>query len=274
MASFFENGSPSNYTIGGARLWFNEDVDLTLTPPRRKGWRDLGNVVDHSFETEKEVLDHFSTKTGSRKKDRSVNREISESLVVTLDELSTLNMKNFFRGDAISSVAAGTGTGTVTDEVMQLIDTELVMLGEGYNATLIVVKDITGVTTYVLNTDYEVVVDGTTGHSSIKRKAGGAILSGDYVRVNYSYDIRAHKVFYPQTKALREGQALFFGVSDIGNEFKRSFNRVTLDPEGNFSLNAEDWSSFQLRVDILDDSDANPTAPFGIFRHFGVGANI
>jgi hypothetical protein len=273
VGSYFENGSPSNYTIGGARLWFNESVDLTLTPPRRKGWRDLGNVVDHSFETAKEVLDHFSTKTGSKRKDRSVNRQITESLVVTLDEVSTLNMKNFFRGDAITTVAAGSGTGSVVDEVMQLNGTEFVFLLE-YNPTAIVVKDITGVTTYVLTTDYIVETDAITGYKGIRRVSGGAITDGAYVRVNYTHDVRANKTFYPQTKALREGQALFFGVSDIGNEFMRSFNNVTLDPEGNFALSADDWSKFQLRVDILDDSDAVPTAPFGVFKHFGVGTNL
>ncbi len=274
MGSYFENGSPSNYTIGGARLWFNEDVDLSLTPPRRKGWRDLGNVVEHSFESEKEVLDHFSTKTGARKKDRSVNRQISEALVVTLDELSTLNMKHFFRGDAITNVAAASSGGSVTDEVAQLVGEELIMLGYGYNAASIVVKDITGVTTHVLNTDYEIEVDAISGYSGIRRIDGAGIADGDYVRITYAYDVRAHKQFAPQTKALREGQVMFFGVSDIGNEFMRSFNRVSLEPEGNFSINSEDWSQFQLRAEILDDSEATPSAPFGLFLHYGVGTNL
>ena len=274
MGSYFENGSPSNYTIGGARVWFNEDVDLTLTPPRRKGWRDLGNVVDQSFESEKEILDHFSTKTGARKKDRSVNRQISEALVVTLDELSTLNMKNFFRGDAVTEVAASVGGGAVTDEVASLVREELIMLGEGYNADNIVVKDITGGTTYILDTDYEVEVDSISGYSGIRRIATGSISDGEYVRINYTYDIRAHRKFSPQIKAQREGQLLFFGVSDIGNEFIRSFNRVSVEPEGNFAINSEDWSAFQMRAEILDDSEATPTAPFGLFLHYGVGTDL
>ena len=271
---FFENGSPSNYTIGGARFWFNEDVDLTLSPPRRKGWRDMGNVVDHEFESEKEVLDHFSAKTGTRKKDRSVNREISEALVCTLDELSVLNLKNFFRGDTITDVAASVGGGTVDDEVMQLVGEELFMLGYGYNATGISVKSIDDLTTYVLDTDYEVEVDAISGYSGIRRIATGGIGDGDFVRVDYTYDIRAHKTFSPQTKSQREGQALFFGVSDTGNEFIRSFERVSMEPEGNFSINSEDWSQFQLRIEILDNSEAAPTEPFGLLRHYGVGTDL
>lgn len=283
--SFFENGSPSNYTIGGARLWFNEDVDLTETPPLRKGFIDLGNVVEHSFESAKEVLDHFTTRSGARRKDLSVNRQITEALVVTLDELSVENMKKFFRGDSVTEEeddVAETPTIDVTDEVVQLngVD-EVVMLGQGYSAEDVVVKDITGVTTYVPSTDpgtgakdYELVTDSISGYIGIKRLEAGAIDAGDFVRISYSAYKRKNKLFYPQTKALRTGQALFFGVSDIGNEFIRSFNRVSIEPEGNFSLNNEDWSSFQLRMEILDDSEANPTAPFGLFRHFGVGTGL
>jgi len=271
---FFENGSPSNYTIGGGRFWFNENVDLSLTPPRRKGWRDMGNVVEHEFESEKETLDHFSTKTGTRKKDRSVNREISEALIVTLDELSVLNLKSYFRGDAVTDVAASVGGGAVSDEIASLEGEELVMLGYGYNASSIEVKDITDVTTYVLNTDYTVETDAISGYKGVRRMATGSIADGEYVRINYTYDIRVHKQFAPQTKTLREGQALFFGVSDTGNEFIRSFNYVSLEPEGNFNLNNDDWSQFQLRMEILDDSEATPTAPYGLFKHYGVGTDL
>lgn len=268
---FFQNGSASNYTIGGARFWFNEDVDLTLTPPRRKGYRDLGNVVEHSFDQEKEVLDHFTARSGTRKKDRSIVRQIGESLLMTLDELSVDNLKAFFRGDVITENASG--TATVTDEVAQLNTDEVVPLAEGYTATLIVVKDITGVTTYILDTDYT-VVDVIGGYKGVKFKSGGTLVAGAFVRINYTYSKRTNRQFAPQTKMTRTGQALFFGVSDTGNEFVRSWNRVSVDPEGSFNINSEDWSSFQLRVEILDDTEATPTAPFGLFKHYGVGTNL
>jgi hypothetical protein len=268
---FFQNGSSANYTLGGARFWFNENVDLTLTPPRRKGYRDMGNVVEHSFEQEKEILDHYTARSGVRKKDRSIVRQIGESLLITLDELSVNNLKAYFRGDVITDNASG--TGTVTAEVAQLNADEIVPLAEGFTATLIVVKDITGITTYILNTDYT-VEDVVGGYKGVKFKTGGTLVAGAFVTIDYTYVKRTNKQFSPQIKTLREGQALFFGVSDSGNEFMRSWNKVSMDPEGSFSLNSEDWSSFQLRVEILDDTEATPTAPFGLFKHFGVGTNL
>jgi hypothetical protein len=39
-------------------------------------------------------------------------------------------------------------------------------------------------------------------------------------------------------------------------------------------LNDDDWSTFQLRLKILDDSVAVPTAPFGLFEHYGTGEDL
>jgi len=334
MCAFYQGGSPSNYTIGGARFWFNRLVDDTVTPNTYEGFRDMGNVVDSSSEQAIEELDHFSAKTGTRRKDRSLVTEISEEIVFTLDELSTENLRSFFRGDAVTSVVgrpasasawqattayvvgdyvepttpdgnvykctvAGTSGASeptwnttegattsdatvtwtayaiqqVTDEVVQLIDTEVRVLGNSYNGESIVVKDITGVTTYVKDTDYS-EVDIIGGYKGIKAIAGGGITSGDFVRVSYDYETRDNKLFYPATKLEVIGQALFFGVSDTGNEFMRSFAKAQLEPEGSFSLDDADWSNFQLRLKVLDNSDAVPTAPFGLFRHFGVGQDI
>jgi hypothetical protein len=334
--SFLQGGSPSNYTIGGARFWFSRLVDETATPPTYEGFRDMGNVVDSSQEQTIEELDHFSAKTGTRRKDRSLVTEISEEIVFTLDELSTENIRSFFRagavtnGDAVNAspsawvlstayavgdwvepttpagyvykcTTAGTsditepspwdttpgGTTTdntvtwttyavptVTDEVMQLVATQLRILGNGYNAANVVVKDITGVTTYTVTTDYTLETISPGGYIGIKRVAGGTIADGEFVRVAYDYDTRERKIMYPATILEVIGQALFFGVSDTGNEFIRSFAKAQIEPEGAFELDDEDWSTFQLRLKILDNSDAVATAPFGVLEHLGTGQDI
>jgi len=272
MGSYFQGGSINNYTIGAARFWFSRLVDSTTTPPKYEGYFDVGNIVDHSMEQTIDILDHFSGRTGTRKKDRSLVREFSEDILLTLDEYDCENLRAFLRGAAITSVPAGVGGGSVVDEVAQLIDTDTINLGKGYNASAIVVKDITGVTTYVLNTDYE-VVDIIGGYKGIKRKGAG-ITSGAFVRINYTYDVRAHKLFMPLTVTEVLGQSVFFGVSDTGQEFIRSFRLVQLESEGALSMSADDWSSMQLRMKLLDDSGTTPTAPFGLFQHYGKGSNI
>ncbi len=272
MGNFFTGGSPSNYTIGGTRFWFNRLADETTTPVRYEGFRDMGNVVDSSLEQEVEEQDHFSSKTGVRIKDRSLVKQITEEVLFTLDELSTENLRSFFRGGDVAEVASAASVG-VADEIMQMGREDVRILGKGFNAALIEVKDITDTTTYVLDTDYA-VVDIIGGFKGIRRIATGAISDGDFVRVNYDYDVRAHRRFSPATNLEVKGQALFFGVSDTGNEFIRSFLLSQLEAEGAFELNDDDWSTFQLRLKILDNSAAVPTAPFGLFEHYGTDEDL
>lgn len=271
--SFFEGGSPSNYTIGGGRFWFSETLDDTLDPVRSAGFRDFGNVVEHEFEQEIDELEHFTSKTGTRRKDRTVVREISAALLLTLDELSIKNLRDFFQGGEITDEAAGVGAGSVDDEIARLDGTEIRILSKGLNATSIVVKDITDVTTFILDTDYT-VGDVIGGYKSIKRIGGGAIGDGDFVRIDYDFDVLVNKSFAPGSVLERKGAATFFGVSDTGSEFIYSFENVQIIPEGSFALDDEEFSQFQLRCDILDDSTANPNFPFGIFRSYGVGADL
>ena len=335
MGTQYEGGSPQNYTVGGTRFWFNRLVDDSLSPVRYEGFRDMGNVVDSSLEQAIEELEHYSSKSGTRRRDRSLVTQVEEAITFTLDEPNAENLRAFFRGGDISEVEASPATasawqattvyalgdwveptvpngyiykatvagtsdatepspwdttpggttvdatvtwttyliGTVTDEVMQIVGSETRILGNGYAAANVVVKDITDVTTYVKDTDYteEAVLGGYVG---IKRIEGGSITSGDFLRVSYDYEVRSHKVFSPATNLEVNGQALFFGVSDTGNEFVRSFRTAQIQPDGAFELDDEDWSTFDINLKILDDTDVTPTAPFGLFRHYGVGTDL
>jgi hypothetical protein len=274
--SYFLGGSPANYTVGGARFWFDRLVDASTTPPRYEGYRDFGNVVDSAIASEKDILDHFSIRSGTRMRDRSLTREITEDVVLTLDELSIDNLRGYFNAGAITAVAAGVGTGVASDEIHQVRIGETTILGKGYNAASIVVKDIGDTLTYTTPDDYT-VVDIIGGYKGLLWAAGSVVpnlVAGDFVRIDYVYDVRAHKTFNPLTETDIQGKAVFFGVSDTGNEFIREFERVQLEREGDFTLNPEDWSTFQLRMKILDDSEANPTMPAGIMRHYGVGTDL
>lgn len=275
--SFFQGGSPSNYTIGGIRAWFNRLVDATATPKRFEGFIDLGNVVEAPQESEKEEVEHFTAKTGTRKRDRLVIRDVAEDIVLTLDEPNLENLRHFFRAGSVVDVATSVGSKVVTDEVLLMSREDTRILRFGRAAASIVVKDISGAPTHVVDTDFKIVdVLSTAGKQwkAIQRIDGAGISDGDFVRVNYVSDIEAHRQFAPQTSLNVEGQFILFGISDTGNEFIRSFERVLMDPEGSFDLDDEDFSTFQLRVSILDDADVTPNFPFGIFEHYGAGLGL
>lgn len=164
------------------------DGDIART---RKPYLYLGNVVTGSFTSDITFLDHFTAKSGSRVKDRSVVQEISISVNITMDEPDVQNM-NFF------------------------------MLG----------GDIT-----------------TVGGSPSK------------------------KTFAPYTVLERNGGAKIGGVSDTGNEWIWTCTKATLKPDGEFAFNDQDWSQFSFIMDVLQDED-NVDEPFGVMSHYGVGQDI
>jgi hypothetical protein len=92
--------------------------------------------------------------------------------------------------------------------------------------------------------------------------------------VSYTYEQRVAKKFSPATTLVRKGIALIFSVSDQGNEFVQDYALVQLEPEGQLALSDQDWSKFQMRLKVLDNSSVVPTAPFGLFYHYGVGTNL
>lgn len=274
---FLEGGSTANYLIGGTRFWFDRLIDDTVTPNLFRGYRDLGNIKNAPQTPEREVKDHYSARSGGRRKDLSLTTEIGDDLVITFDELSAENMWNYLKGSTIVAVSAG--TQAITDYVGQCSSTgnglsDVVIIPD-YNPSAIVVKDITGVTTYVQDTHYSVVpVIG--GYKGIKRIAGGGgfIADADYIRINYTGTIRAHKLIKPGTQNYIFGKAIFFGVSETGPEFIRSYRTVQIESEGSFDVKPDDWSEWQLHVKLLDDTPVTPTAPWGLFQYYGVGAGI
>lgn len=165
------------------------DGDITLT---RNPYIYLGNVVTGEFGSDITFLDHFTAKTGSRVKDRSVVQEISITYNLTLDEPCVENMNFFMLGGAVTTSAGPP----------------------------------------------------------------------------------AKKTFKPYTVLERNGGALIAAVSDTGNEWVWTVRKATFKPDGTFTYNAEDWSQFAFILDILSNAAEDPTTPFGVTDHYGTGTNL
>jgi len=61
------------------------------------------------------------------------------------------------------------------------------------------------------------------------------------------------------------GAAVLHGLSTTGNEWSWAIPSCTLKPEGDFTYNADDWSQFQLNVDVLYDD----VGGYGTLTHTG-----
>lgn len=80
-----------NYTVGKGIVSFKKTGAADF--------RDLGNCPGFEFTPTVEKLDHFSSRTGVRKKDRSVTVSTEGELKITMDEWSPENMALALMGE-------------------------------------------------------------------------------------------------------------------------------------------------------------------------------
>lgn len=271
-ATFYERKDANNYTLGGVRLWVNEIIDSSVSPVKYRGFVDLGCVEEAPIAPALEFQEHFCAATGTRVKDRKIVKQSSMTITVTLTEIDVENIRLFFLGGDITDVAAAVGGGAAVNEVVRLQGTERRILKFGPNVTAVNVEPYGGGAPFTVAVDY--VLETYYGHTAIRRVAGGGIADGDYVEIDYTYDVLQSKDLNPLGKILKQGQVLFMGVSDTGNEMIGQFDNCNINPTGNLNWNSNDFTQMQVEIEVVDDSVANPSAPFGTVHHLGSGQDI
>lgn len=150
--------SITNYTVpGGIKMFFNDGT----------GEYDLGNIKEVSLVPGTEDLEHFSNRSGRRRKDHSIVSQESLTIEAVLDEPVIENWKRFLRGDSV--VAQGTGGGSVTDEELTLAGLLHTSVGPYYGISSLVVRSFIdycyvydGVSAYVDNSDEADILAGVS----------------------------------------------------------------------------------------------------------------
>jgi len=101
---------------GGIKVFFTETGGVE---------RDLGNIVGDSVSITRdtEELEHFTNRSGKRRKDKVITVEESAQIDFELDEVNVDNLRYFFKGGVISTSGAGSDT---------IIDQKEVLPGEGF----------------------------------------------------------------------------------------------------------------------------------------------
>jgi len=80
-----------NYYIGKGVVSFLKDGELV--------WRELGNVPEFEWTPQVEKLEHFSSQSGVKTKDRTVVLQKSATVKITLEEWNVDNMAIALLGD-------------------------------------------------------------------------------------------------------------------------------------------------------------------------------
>jgi len=83
-----------NYTLGKGRLFFNQMTSAGALTNEMA----LGNAPNLTFSLAVEKLDHYSSTSGLRAKDKTVVTEVTPTVSFTLDEINRRNLRMLFYG--------------------------------------------------------------------------------------------------------------------------------------------------------------------------------
>jgi hypothetical protein len=176
------NTHTNSYVFGRGKIY----IDLFDTGGNKTGERFLGNCPGFTLTVASEKFEHFSSTSGLRKKDLSVVTSVNFNAKITCDDVSSDNLALFLGGDvaSVSQVATPvTGEAIVVKRgcEYQLGSTSSNPMGVK-PVSSVTIKDVTEVTTYVLNTDY--TLDAATGRFALT--SGSAILDGATIHAGYT----------------------------------------------------------------------------------------
>lgn len=248
----------TNYTLGRGKVYFSRFLTGTQTP---EGYRYIGNTPEFNLTIEQETLDHFSSDAGIREKDESVPLQVNRTGSMTTDDIQKENVALFFFGDAATlSVASSIG---LTDNTIVAIEGKTHQIGRtaakpdgARGIENVVVKDVTDVTTYVLNTDY--TLDAARGLITII--AGGGISTDDVIHITYDQDAVTMDQVISGSEPV-EGSIMLLEDNPVGENHDVIIPWCKISPNGDLAFKGDDWRVIPFSIEIL-----KPTLSEAIYR--------
>lgn len=226
------NTSPNteNYFIGkGVVYWMGSS---------ETAWRDLGNVPEFEVSLTLDKLDHFSSREGTRKKDRSIIREQGGTVRMVIEELTARNLELALMSTASAEVSLST-TGDITTgepEITGLASDTGLVDGRQYSVSGVGIP--VGAMATWNDTDSELVMDvdatATTPDLAIS------------ITAPISMDIFS--------EAEKTGKIKFVGTNQVGAKCTYMLNNVSLTPTSSFNPISDEWGNFEVTGELLTDS--------------------
>lgn len=244
----------NNLVLGRGEIFFDRFTAGTQT---KTGERYLGATPSFSISAETQELEHYSSERGLRVKDESVTLSIDVTGSLTIEDMSDENVALFFFGDAeTATIAAATGE----TEDFTAIPGLFYQLGstvgkpegvENVSNVSVIRNPDSDNETLTLNTDYR--ADLELGR--IEVIAGGAVQSGDTIRVTYNIEGQTQtRVLSGST--LIQGALRFISFNGVGGQRNFYMPKVTLRPNGEFALKGEEWQNIAFNLEILQPGTA------------------
>jgi len=118
--------SIENYLYGKGRLYFKKEGD--------SGYLDLGNIPNFAVSVELEKVQHFSSQTKTKEKDKEFVSQKTAKSSFAIEEYSPENLNIAFLGDTIQEEAQS--AGYLDQDSVTVVDDRYVDLGKMYLSSL------------------------------------------------------------------------------------------------------------------------------------------
>jgi hypothetical protein len=250
-------GTHSNtYLFGRGELF----VDLFDSSGNKTGERFLGNCPGFALTIESEQYEHFSSTSGLRKKDFSATISVNFNAEITCDDVSSANLALFLGGEVTTVNQAST---PVSNEAIVVNKDREYQLGSNtsnplgvQNVSSVVVTDVAGTTTYVLNTDYRL----DAARARIYIIPGGAINNGQTIHVDYTPTAGTITRVSSGSTGSQTGAIRFIAYNAGGTTNRDLYiASANLAPSGELPMITEDEvASFTLSVGINERDSSTP----------------
>ena len=246
------NTHTNNYVFGRGQLFLNLYAAGVF-----EGRRFIGNCPSFNLSVESEIFEHVSSTSGIQTTDLKVTKSTKFSGQIVCDDMQPENMALFLVGSqaTLSQVAT-----PVTNEAIVVNKGRHFQLGLTVSnkvgirdVTSVVVTDVAGTTTYVLNTDYKLDADS----GMIYIISGGAITNGQTIHVDYTPTAGSRPYIQSGDSGSLQGEIFF--VSDNANGDNRDVRipLATISPSGEMPfITADDIGAitFDIGPSTLDSA--------------------
>ena len=253
--------------VGRGRLYFNR-----LRNGVFEGERYLGNTPELSLSSSTDKLDHFSSDHGFKDKDKSVNIENSRSGSFATDIISPANIALWFGGNASMTIFSAQndvfekvndGNKVTKDRIYQLGVTKATPQGQG---------GVDGSSFTIGYADASVAVSAGTGDISsipgvkvlstanyeLNADSGQLYIEADAPDINgevqlvvkYNRKASSGNVMISSDTTI-EGSLRFISDNPTGAQKNYFIPKVSISPDGDYSLKGDDWQQMSFTFDVL-----------------------
>lgn len=154
-----DSPNPLLYYIGKGIVSFKKTGDVAF--------RDLGNVPELEFTPAVDKLEHFSSRSGTKKKDRVVVQQATATVRVVMEEITAQNLALAVLGEV--------ETNTAGDEVVSILS----------------LSEITGQLKFIGSNDVGQQVDLLLNNVSMVPEAGINLISDEWSNIEITADVLA-----------------------------------------------------------------------------------